>query len=91
MVAVIYTLRGYLRLDSGGFFDSNKPEWWKPRLFSSLKQAKDYADSRIENIKPGEHVVLEIEEWRGARAKTGLIKYRVERDLQGNIERTPVV
>jgi hypothetical protein len=88
---MIYLLRGYQRIEDDGFLGTSKPEWWTPRRFESLAEAKEYADSRIHTLAPGEPVVLEVEERSGPRSRTGRIKYRVERDAQGCVEYTPLV
>jgi hypothetical protein len=85
---VIYLVRGFERVEVLG---TNKPEWWKPRQFASLAQAKQYADERIETMAPGMHIILEVEERQGPRSRSGKIKYRVEREVSGQIERTPLI
>jgi hypothetical protein len=64
---------------------TRRPEMWRKRRFESLAAAKQYADSRIKSLEPGHYVILEVEELKGPRSEYGTIKYRKERDENGQI------
>jgi hypothetical protein len=50
----------------------------------SLSEAKRYADSRISELNT-QGIVIEVRESKGP------IRYRVERDREGNVRQTPIV
>jgi hypothetical protein len=71
-------------------------EWseWKPRRFTSLAAATEYADREIQKPRGAGKTIVEVVQQKrredGHRA-AGAVKDRWERDADGKITRTPLV